>query len=97
MARTGHAASRLITQFKTVPQLLQNIRYPAGSQPLASAAVQACIQANERRILGQGRILIRKSGTEPLIRVMAECQDPGLLADVVQDIVAAVQKAAQNG
>ena len=93
MVRTGQPASRLIDQFQTVPQLLQNIRYPAGFNPLNTAAVQACITTNEQRILGKGRILIRKSGTEPLIRVMAECEDPDLLADVVQDIVMAVKKA----
>ncbi len=93
MARTGQAASRLVDQFQTVPQLLQNIRFPAGSTPLASVKVQATIAANEQRIAGKGRILIRKSGTEPLIRVMAECEDADLLADVVQDIVNAVQQA----
>jgi len=93
MARTGQPASRLVDQFQTVPQLLQNVRYPASLNPLNAAAVQACITANEQRILGKGRILIRKSGTEPLIRVMAECEDPDLLADVVQDIVTAVEKA----
>lgn len=93
MARTGQAASRLVDQFQTVPQLLQNIRFPAGSTPLASVNVQATITANEQRIAGKGRILIRKSGTEPLIRVMAECEDADLLADVVQDIVNAVQQA----
>ena len=93
MARTGQPASRLIDQFQTVPQLLQNIRYSAGSAPLDSAQVQATIAANEQRIAGKGRILIRKSGTESLIRVMAECEDADLLADVVQDIVNAVQQA----
>jgi phosphoglucosamine mutase len=93
MARTGQPASRLVDQFQTVPQLLQNIRFPAGSTPLASVKVQATIAANEQRIAGKGRILIRKSGTEPLIRVMAECEDADLLADVVQDIVNAVQQA----
>ncbi|MEI6800277.1 MAG: phosphoglucosamine mutase, partial [Pseudomonadota bacterium] len=97
MARTGQAASRLVDQFQTVPQLLQNIRYPAGSKPLDAAAVQATISANEQRIAGKGRILIRKSGTEPLIRVMAECEDADLLADVVQEIVAAVEKATRTG
>ena len=93
MARTGQPASRLVDQFQTVPQLLQNVRYHASLNPLNTAAVQACITANEQRILGKGRILIRKSGTEPLIRVMAECEDQDLLADVVQDIVMAVKKA----
>jgi phosphoglucosamine mutase len=48
----------------------------------------------EGRLAGQGRLLIRKSGTEPLVRVMAECEDEALLAQVVDDIVAAVQAAA---
>ena len=96
MARTGQPASRLITQFQTVPQRLQNIRYPAGSKPLDAASVQTRIAANEQRIAGQGRILIRKSGTEPLIRVMAECEDPDLLADVVQDIVCAIEAATHS-
>ena len=96
MARTGQPASRLITQFQTVPQRLHNIRYPAGSKPLDAPAVQARIAANEQRIAGQGRILIRKSGTEPLIRVMAECEDADLLADVVQDIVTAIETATHS-
>ena len=55
--------------------------------------VKAVIEANAARIKGKGRILIRKSGTEPLIRVMAECEDEALLADVVDEIVAAVVAA----
>lgn len=94
MARTGQPASRLVTQFETVPQLLKNVRFASGMKPLDSATVQATIAANEARIAGKGRILIRKSGTEPLIRVMAECEDQGLLAEVVDEIVFAVQGAA---
>ena len=77
-----------------MPQKLQNVRFAAGAQPLESGAVQKAIAANEARIAGKGRILIRKSGTEPLIRVMAECEDERLLEDVVAEIVAAVQAAA---
>ncbi len=94
MARTGQPASHLVSQFETVPQLLKNIRFTSGARPLDLPAVQAIIAANEVRIAGKGRILIRKSGTEPLIRVMAECEDPDLLADVVDQIVAAVEAAA---
>ena len=72
---------------------LKNIRFAAGGRPLDAPAVQAAIAANQSRIAGKGRILIRKSGTEPLIRVMAECEDPTLLADVVSEIVEAVQAA----
>jgi phosphoglucosamine mutase len=93
MARTGQAASTLVQQFETVPQMLKNVRYAAGLEPLKTVAVQAVIAANEVAIRGKGRILIRKSGTEPLIRVMAECEDSALLVQVVDDIVGAVQAA----
>ena len=94
IVRTGRPASQLITQFDTVPQLLKNVRFTAGARPLDADAVKATIAANEARIAGKGRIMIRKSGTEPLIRVMAECEDPHLLGEVVEDIVSAVQRAA---
>ncbi|MFM2366871.1 MAG: hypothetical protein RIR95_1479 [Pseudomonadota bacterium] len=93
MARSGNAASALVRQFEAVPQMLKNVRYAAGLEPLKADAVRAVIDANTARIKGKGRILIRKSGTEPLIRVMAECEDAGLLADVVDGIVAAVEAA----
>ena len=93
IARTGQPASQLVRQFETVPQLLKNVRFAAGARPLEAEAVKAAIAANEARIAGKGRILIRKSGTEPLVRVMAECEDAALLADVVDDIVGAVQAA----
>lgn len=93
MAETGQRASELARQFETVPQLLQNVRYQAGQQPLADAAVMRKIAEAEARIAGLGRILIRKSGTEPLIRVMAECEDEALLRETVAGIVAAVEAA----
>ena len=93
MVRSGRKASELVRQFETVPQLLKNVRYTAGAQPLEDAKVQAVIAASEKRINGKGRILIRKSGTEPLIRVMAECEDEVLLHQVVDAIVGAVQAA----
>jgi phosphoglucosamine mutase len=93
MARTGQAASGLIKQFETVPQMLKNVRYGTGQEPLAAAAVQRVIADAEARLVGNGRLLIRKSGTEPLVRVMAESEDADLLADVVDGIVAAVEAA----
>ncbi len=93
MVRTANAASMLVRQFETVPQLLKNVRYALGLEPLHSGTVQAVIAANTARIQGKGRILIRKSGTEPLIRVMAECEDEALLRDVVDQIVGAVEAA----
>ena len=94
MADTGKPASQLVRQFETVPQMLKNVRYQAGTEPLAAPQVQAAILGGEARLNGAGRLLIRKSGTEPLIRVMAECEDEALLAQVVGDIVAAVESAA---
>jgi phosphoglucosamine mutase len=93
MARTGKAASTIMRNFDTVPQMLKNVRFTAGTQPLELPSVKAVIKANSDRIRGKGRILIRKSGTEPLIRVMAECEDARLLAEVVNDIVGAVEAA----
>jgi len=94
MARTDRPASDLTQSFETVPQLLKNVRYALGREPLQASAVQAAIKAGEARLNGSGRLLIRKSGTEPLIRVMAECEDAVLLRDVVDNIVEAVHLAA---
>ncbi len=91
MAETGRRASELVQQFETVPQLLKNVRYRAGQAPLEAENVRKVIAAAEAEIAGKGRILIRKSGTEPLIRVMAECEDEGLLRATVEGIVGAVE------
>jgi len=93
MVRTGRTASALTQSFETVPQLLRNVRFTSGARPLDAASVQSEIKAQTDRIKGKGRILIRKSGTEPLIRVMAECEDEAMLHDVVNGIVAAVEAA----
>ncbi|SLN30223.1 phosphoglucosamine mutase [Ruegeria meonggei] len=94
MVHTGRKASELSVQFETVPQLLKNVRYGEGQTPLEAAKVQAAIADAEARLTGQGRLLIRKSGTEPLIRVMAECEDDALLTQVVDGIVAEVEAVA---
>jgi len=91
MVETGAKASELVRQFQTVPQLLRNVRYGEGQEPLTAPSVQAAIRAAEARLGSAGRILIRKSGTEPLIRVMAECEDEALLDEIVDGIVGAVR------
>ncbi|WP_109312015.1 phosphoglucosamine mutase [Ruegeria sp. AU67] len=91
LVHTGRKASELSVQFETVPQMLKNVRYGEGQAPLEAASVQAAISDAEARLNGQGRLLIRKSGTEPLIRVMAECEDDALLTQVVDGIVAEVE------
>ena len=94
MVQSGRKASELCRLFETVPQMLKNARYEAGSDPLSQAPVKAAIEAAEADLVGKGRLLIRKSGTEPLIRVMAECVDDGLLGRVVDGIVAEVEAVA---
>ena len=93
MAETGKRASDLVRQFETVPQMLKNVRYQAGQVPLEDQNVRKVIADMEARLQGAGRLLIRKSGTEPLIRVMAECEDEALLTEAVGSIVAAVEEA----
>jgi len=93
MVETGKKASDLARVFDPVPQKLINLRYTDGSDPLASDEVQTAIAAAEKELGRNGRLLIRKSGTEPLIRVMAEAVDPKLLEKVLKDVVAAVKRA----
>jgi len=93
MVETGKPASELCNSFETVPQKLTNVRYDASKEPLADSMVQAAIAEGEAQLAANGRLLIRKSGTEPLIRVMGECEDQALLDAVIGDIVAAVEAA----
>ena len=93
MVQTGQPASALVRQFQPVPQKLENVRFGAGKQPLNDAHVQAAIAQAEEDLASNGRLLIRKSGTEPLIRVMAECEDEGQLNTSVASVVAAVEAA----
>jgi phosphoglucosamine mutase len=86
-------ASELLRQFEPLPQLLKNVRFNGGA-PLETDSVRKRIAAAEAELEGRGRLVIRKSGTEPLIRVMAEGDDPALVERVVNDICEAVQSAA---
>ncbi len=92
MVESGRTMSDLAKQFEPVPQLLQNVRYKAG-KPLDADGVKTAIADGEARLTGTGRLLVRKSGTEKLIRVMAEGDDPTLVESVVFDIVAAIEAA----
>jgi phosphoglucosamine mutase len=87
-------ASELLRQFEPLPQLLKNVRFTRGAEPLESDSVRKRIAAAEAQLEGQGRLVIRKSGTEPLIRVMAEGEDSALVERLVDDICEAVQAAA---
>jgi phosphoglucosamine mutase len=93
MVRTGEPASRLVKQFDPVPQVLKNVRYETGQTPLDMPQVKAAIAEAEAQLASTGRLLIRKSGTEPLIRVMAESEDSALMNTAVDHVVNAVNDA----
>jgi phosphoglucosamine mutase len=93
LVTSGKPASELLNQFEPVPQLLKNVRF-GGGKPLDDVRVKATIADAEAELNGRGRLVIRPSGTEPLIRVMAEGDDEGQVNAVVERICAAVAEAA---
>ena len=92
LVRTGKPASELLHVFDPVPQLLKNVRY-SGSTPLENAVVKQTISDAENELAGKGRLVIRASGTEPVIRVMAEGDDAAQVEAVVDRICEAVKAA----
>jgi phosphoglucosamine mutase len=95
MVESKQPMSALARQFEPVPQKMVNIRIPLGGvEPMKSDAVLTAIKTAEGKLNGSGRVLVRPSGTEPLIRVMAEGDDERLIARVVKDIADAVKLAA---
>ncbi len=93
MIRSDKPASALLHSFDPVPQLLKNVRFERGQTPLSDSHVQAAIAQAEADLEGAGRLLIRTSGTEPLIRVMAEHEDAALMERTVDSVVGAVNTA----
>src|SRR6185312_4817001 len=93
LVKSGQSMSALARQFEPVPQKLENVRI-AGGKPLEHADVQQAIKEAEARLNGSGRLVIRASGTEPLIRIMAEGDDEALVGKLVKDLAGAVKKAA---
>ena len=93
LVEAGTPASALLAQFEPLPQVLKSIRFNGG-EPLEDESVKGAIAKAETALKGRGRLLIRKSGTEPLIRVMAEGDDPDMVERVVDEICAAVTSAA---
>ncbi|BAE52003.1 phosphoglucosamine mutase [Paramagnetospirillum magneticum] len=96
LVQSGKPASEMLRLFTPLPQVLKNVRVAKGSvaEVLAAPAVEAAIRDAEAKLAGQGRLLIRKSGTEPLIRVMAEGEDEGLVEASVDAIVETIRRAA---
>jgi phosphoglucosamine mutase len=87
-------ASEVCQVFTPLPQRLKNVRF-SGPSPLKDECVQAAIRDQEARLTGTGRVLIRESGTEPLVRVMAEGEDATLVADVVDSLCEMIAEAAR--
>lgn len=95
LRRRGEKASTVCTLFHPMPQILKNVRYEkGGANPLDDTSVQAAIAQAEKTLANDGRLLIRKSGTEPLIRVMAEGDDAQKIEQLVHDLCAVIEKAA---
>ena len=95
IVETGQRASEVCRLFTPVPQLLRSVRFGDG-EPLESPAVKQVIRDGEARLGTNGRLVIRKSGTEPVIRVMAESEEEKLVAAVVDEICAAILAAATS-
>jgi len=93
IVQSGKPAVETCYQFDPLPQLLQNVRFQRGQTPLATDAVKAAIADGEDRLNGSGRLLIRESGTEPVIRVMGEGEDPDAVKSVVADICEMIENA----
>jgi len=91
--QAGVPASKACRQFEPVPQILKNVRYDGGD-PLAAEAVQKSIKDAEVKLNGSGRLVIRKSGTEPVVRVMAEGDDADQINALVDGICHEIEAAA---
>jgi phosphoglucosamine mutase len=94
VAQSGKPVSEICNRFEPLPQVLKNVRYKNGGQPLDNVGVQRAISAGKSKLGKSGRLVIRPSGTEPVIRVMAEGDDERLVKTVVSDIVHALSDAA---
>ncbi|BAT20201.1 phosphoglucosamine mutase [Asaia bogorensis] len=92
LVEEGRPASEILRVFEPYPQLLRNVRYQGGD-PLSTDVLAQARKAAETRLGSTGRLVLRKSGTEPLIRVMAEAEDPALVEEIVALICDAVQRA----
>jgi phosphoglucosamine mutase len=96
LVQRGRPASEVLQVFQRLPQRLKNVRF-TGVSPLRESRVQAAIGDAEARLNGQGRVLIRESGTEPLVRVMAEGEDSAIVAEVVDSLCEMIAEVARVG
>jgi phosphoglucosamine mutase len=94
LVHQGRPASEILQVFQRLPQRLRNVRF-SGVSPLRNSRIQAAIRDADARLKGVGRLLIRESGTEPLVRVMAEGEDSAMVAEVVDSLCELIAEAAQ--
>jgi phosphoglucosamine mutase len=94
LALDGKTASETLHVFEPFPQVLENVQYRKGATPLENPRVVDIIKSSETKLNGSGRLLVRKSGTEPVIRVMAEGEDEKLVRQIVSDVVSVIREAA---
>lgn len=92
----GQKASEVLNLFTPLPQILKNVRFKSG-KPMQDSSVKDAIVSAQKRFNGKGRVLVRESGTEPLIRVMAEGDDPKLVEGIVNDLCEVIEKVAHSG
>ncbi len=95
LVQRNRPASEVLQVFQRLPQRLKNVRF-SGASPLRTAPVQAAILDAEIRLAAHGRVLIRESGTEPLVRVMAEGEDADLVATVVDSLCEVIADATRG-
>jgi len=96
MLESGKKLSQISKSFTKMPQILHNVRYAKGSNPLEDSSVKDTIKAGEKQLGDKGRILVRKSGTEPLIRIMAEGESEQEINQLIENIAVAVENAAKT-
>jgi phosphoglucosamine mutase len=89
LKKQDQPVSKVCHRFDPLPQILKNVRYRSG-RPLEAPKVRSAIEEAEQRLNGHGRLIVRSSGTEPVIRVMGEGEDRGLVEEVVDGIVDAL-------
>jgi phosphoglucosamine mutase len=93
IVKTGRPASEVTRRFNPFPQVLRSVSFN-GAEPLENSEVKAAIAESEAKLGGNGRLVVRKSGTEPLIRVMAEAEDERLVGGVVERIVEVIERVS---
>jgi phosphoglucosamine mutase len=94
LRRTGRTLEQAVSGYRPLPQQTVNVRIRPGARPLENEAVQAARAQAETALAGRGRLVLRPSGTEPVVRVTVEADDEGLMRQVLDTLAAVVRSAA---